>query len=277
MTQLPAGPSIDELERDPEFAELLRRLGAGNTLEQLKQLRHPLVTAVARYAGVDVVELGRLGDDTVASIINLRRAIRGLGKLGWAVTESQLPATAIDEAVRLLDAGATPATIDDHMTAAWNDGTWLSRSFAPMFTLTDLSDRETDVMMARQTLLDQAVRHHDAGDYAASVLLVLTQIDGLVFDVRGDRKGAFTAKADTFVDTMTVAGLPDNLRPAWQAIVRERYRTAATGRLERSPILHGRELGYGTKINSTKAFAFLRAIIEWLKPQAVAKRDAAEP
>ena len=141
--------------------------------------------------GVDLAHAEFMGAEVIQSMATLARAIRGLGPLGWAVTPSQLPTTAIDEAVRLLDAGATDEAIDEHMTNAWNEGSLLRRSFAPMFMLHDGSDREVEVMLARQTLLAQALRHHVAGQNAASTLIVLTQVDGLTFDVWGDGTGAF--------------------------------------------------------------------------------------
>ena len=46
-----------------------------------------------------------------------------------------------------------------------------------------------------------------------------------------------------------------------------------TGKLSRQGILHGRELGYDTLINSTKSFVLLVAVIEWAQPRA---RELAE-
>jgi len=51
--------------------------------------------------------------------------------------------------------------------------------------------------------------------------------------------------------------------------------TGATGTLSRNGILHGRELSYNTRRNSTKAFVALIAAIEWAQPQARALMDAA--
>jgi hypothetical protein len=40
-----------------------------------------------------------------------------------------------------------------------------------------------------------------------------------------------------------------------------------TGRFERHPIMHGRELAYGTEANSCKAFCLLGSLIEFLSAQ----------
>jgi len=34
----------------------------------------------------------------------------------------------------------------------------------------------------------------------------------------------------------------------------------------------GRQLAYGTEVNSTKAFALLSGVIDWLKPKAASSR-----
>jgi hypothetical protein len=44
--------------------------------------------------------------------------------------------------------------------------------------------------------------------------------------------------------------------------------TEVSGRLLRHGIVHGRELAYGTRANSTKAFAALLALIVWAQPIA---------
>lgn len=263
---------------DDAITEIARRVGDGDILEHVRWLTDPTIQYLAESLDVDVAAAEQLGRETIQNIINLGRAIEGLGPLGWVVTGSQLPTEAIDEAVRLLDAGASPTVIDAHMTAAWNDGTWIRRSFAPIFTLTDGSDAETDVMLERQRLLHRAADHHESAEYEASTLLVLTQADGLTFDVRGGRVGAFRgATADDFLDDVTVAGLPGNLRSAWQSVTSQQWSTTSSATFNRHAILHGREVAFGTRVNSTKAFAFLRGVIEWLQPQARAKNGPPSP
>jgi hypothetical protein len=44
--------------------------------------------------------------------------------------------------------------------------------------------------------------------------------------------------------------------------------SGVTGELSRHGILHGRELGYDTLVNSTKALVLLLAILEWAQPRA---------
>ena len=67
--------------------------------------------------------------------------------------------------------------------------------------------------------------------------------------------------------------MPENLKVVWRHFARESYETSLSGELRRHPILHGRELAYGTRVNSTKAFAFLRAVIESLQAQVAGRRD----
>lgn len=259
----------DEQESDALDPDLIRRLGAEGLATNLERMRNPLVQALAKGVGVDLSDAEAHASDYLSSAVSLGKAIRHLGGLGWVATDRQLPAAVYVEAVNLIESGATTTEIDEHMTAAWNDGPWLARSFAPMFTLHDHSDAQIEQMLARQKLLHEAVEHHQRGQYAASILIVLTQIDGLAFDYLDEsgRLGVFggTTGAGAFVDEVTVAGMSDNLRAAWRTFIRTRHTTAMTGALERHPILHGRELAYATRVNSTKAFAFLGGLSEFLQ------------
>jgi hypothetical protein len=269
----------DEQVSDPLDPDLLRRLGAEGLARNLEGMRNPLVQALAKGLGVDLTDAEAHASDYFSSVVSLGKAIRHLGGLGWVATDRQLPAEVYVEAVRLIESGAARVEIDKHMTTAWNDGSWLARSFAPMFTLHDKSDAQIEQMLARQKLLHGAIQHHQRGEYAASILIVLTQIDGLAFDFLDEsgRLGVFGGGtgAEAFVDEVTVAGMSDNLRAAWRAFIRTRHTTALTGALERSPILHGRELAYATRVNSTKVFAFLSGFIEFL--QAVEGRVNSKP
>jgi hypothetical protein len=75
-------------------------------------------------------------------------------------------------------------------------------------------------------------------------------------------------KRQYFVDASTIAGMPaglEHLRPLFSEAMRK---SGATGKLSRHGILHGRELRYDTKMNSTKAFLLLAAVIEWAQTNA---------
>lgn len=80
------------------------------------------------------------------------------------------------------------------------------------------------------------------------------------------------------VDEGLLAAVPGHL-----AALREHYSqgghvTRNAGGLSRHDILHGRELGYDTEVNSLKVFTLLEAVVHWAKHRADAeaarRRDA---
>jgi hypothetical protein len=78
------------------------------------------------------------------------------------------------------------------------------------------------------------------------------------------------------VDDMTIAGLPEGLQPLRLLFSEDMKVSGATGALSRHGILHGRELGYDTKVNSTKVFVLLVAIIEWAYLRARTRAERLE-
>jgi hypothetical protein len=122
----------------------------------------------------------------------------------------------------------------------------------------------------RERLLRKALEHHEAGRYDASVPLVLAQMDGIVIDLTGNQwRNFFKDGGKYVVDEETLAGHPDSgLKAIATLMSGPAITTAASGKLTRHGILHGRELGYDTLLNSTKAFAALFALIEWAVARA---------
>jgi hypothetical protein len=257
---------------DDALEEMARRMGAPDWRKNRDMLANPTVRALARARGVDLTDADVATERALVSMVATLRASRLLGRYGWTVSDSQLTGQIYATAVAMVESGADASSIDEYMTSAWSEEKRIRRSFGPLFQLLPPGDEAFAIMEARRDLLEQAVDHHERGEYSASILIVFTQIDGLAFDVRGRGKGAFQgATADTFLDDVTVAGLPDNLRTVWKIMTGHQGTSTASGVLSRHAILHGREVAYATKANSTKAFALLRSIIEWLQPQAAAK------
>lgn len=62
--------------------------------------------------------------------------------------------------------------------------------------------------------------------------------------------------------------MPDVLRAVYRYVIQDPRDTSRSGAFQRSPIIHGRQLAFGTEVNSTKAFALLSGVIDWLKPKA---------
>lgn len=75
-------------------------------------------------------------------------------------------------------------------------------------------------------------------------------------------------------DDTTLAGYREGLPVLVRLLGAKQDATAATGELRRNGVLHGRELAFDTRANSTKVFVALAAFIEWAQPIAVTRLRA---
>lgn len=188
---------------------------------------------------------------------------------GWTVSARNLKMSDYEEAVALWQASLDPAAVDEHLTRAWADPVWLRHSYGPLIALAGRHEPTRDLLLIRNRLLDKALGHHKRGEYEASVLLVLTQIDGITWQFTEPRHGFFfKAKPDNFLDEATIAGMPEVLRAVYRFVIQDPRDTSVSDAFHRSPIIHGRQLAFGTEVNSTKAFALLAGVIDWLTPKA---------
>jgi hypothetical protein len=119
----------------------------------------------------------------------------------------------------------------------------------------------------RQQLLELALEDHRAERYHSSVLVVLAQIDGIVFDLS---KRSFyerdAKKARHLTANELVVGDVTGLVALAHLLSENRSKTKdeSISLPYRNGILHGRDLGYATKRVSTKAFATLLALRAWV-------------
>jgi hypothetical protein len=168
-----------------------------------------------------------------------------------------------------------PVAVDECLTRWWNDGmAHLKNAVGPLITLAGRHEPTRDILLARNRLVMRAMKHHEDAEYEASVLILLAQIDGVVFDFTNEEFGFFyRAKDEQFVDAETVAGMELVLRRVRKAVNRDVRRATESDEFVRSGILHGRVLGFGTQTNSTKAIALLGGVINWLGPRAHAETE----
>lgn len=54
----------------------------------------------------------------------------------------------------------------------------------------------------------------------------------------------------------------------WRHVNQRSHGLSLSGAFQRHPIMHGAQLAFGTEVNSTKAFALLSGVIDWVKPRA---------
>jgi hypothetical protein len=272
---------------DPRLDELARRMSRIRMVsspekqkELLRSLATPQMRALARGAGVDIDSVLKLTADAQRSSVATLQAAIYFGPLGWMVLGHQISSAHMIEAVDIWEATHDEAAIDQHLVDAWANYN-LKRSFGPMTTLGGDHGPTLDLLLERDTLLRKALEHHERGEFVASTLIVLTQIDGLTFDFTEPSHGFFyDAKDDFFEDDTTLAGMPDFLRVVRHAVHARDAKTSMSTSFHRHPIVHGRYPAFGTVVNSTKAFALLSGVIEWLAPKAkvlTEKWQAASP
>lgn len=114
----------------------------------------------------------------------------------------------------------------------------------------------------RVSLIETAIEHHLAGAYEASIPIVLAQIDGMSRDLTGQ---SFFSKAnnDPYLDDETVAGIETNV-PVVRSVFSEDVKESGVyGKVSRHGVLHGRDLGYATRVNSTKTIVLVAALAEY--------------
>jgi hypothetical protein len=251
----------------PPWSGFLKALGVTNNV--LAQAQALLTAHDAGFGGLD--------DDADL-----------LAPHGWLLFELS-PHAAYRDAAALVRAGRVQEA-EQRIVDSWNehdaallrlavhrvDG--LYREFDPEYE----SDPDApDVGRARAAVIEEAVECHRDGRYAAAINLALGQIDGIVADFSDDGHPFFARDRNTHepranvTDDTTLAGHPRALLALAKLMTEACNSTAVTGRLLRHGIMHGRELGYASRRNSTQALATLLAVIVWAQPIFRARIDAA--
>lgn len=111
-------------------------------------------------------------------------------------------------------------------------------------------------------LLEKAIAHHQDGSFEASIPIIYAQIDGLSRDLTG---ASFFSKAnnDPYIDDETLAGMESNLPTVRRAFSADVNESGAYGLVSRHGVMHGRDLAYATRVNSTKAVVLIAALAEY--------------
>lgn len=262
-----------------DFIRRISRPGDMSRAEQDAFIANPLVRSLGPALGIDIEALDAQHRDARDSAIATVRAAAQFARFGWAVSGRAPHRHAYSDALRVWDASSDRAQVDECLTRWWNDGnTYVRGTFWPMLNLSGRHEATHDMLLARHALLRKALDHHERGEYEASVLIVLSQIDGLVLDLTDPPFGFFyEPRPDEFEDQTTVAGMPVVLRAVWRAVIKSANTTTMSDAFERSAIMHGRHLGFGTQTNSTKAFALFAAVVDWLRPKANRSPSAGRP
>lgn len=205
----------------------------------------------------------RLGVAPQPAAGQLAEAVGLFAPLGWAMCRRwHLEGTL--NALRLAADGASTSEIDEALAEMWNttNGIWLRHAAAPIRVWSNSHYPFKQILWDRVRLLEQAIAHHQAGAYEASIPIIFAQIDGLSRDLTG---GSFFSKAnnDPYVDDETLAGVESNLPQVRKVFSVDVTETGNHGLVSRHGVVHGRDLAYATRVNSTKAIVLVAALAEY--------------
>jgi hypothetical protein len=265
--------------------EVLKRLDPNGEMGEMLNTFAPLIDSrvgrgflrLFKLVGVDLMQLRGPIDQARTLLSDMASAIVVFTPLGWAPS-SRAPTDVYADALEVYRHTSSGEEAEQRLVAGWNETDRLRYRILPVRGLGMGHDPLHDKFLQRSRLVEKALNHHNNGAYEAAVPIVLAQVDGIVSDLTDPPRDFFgkQRKATHLVDTTTIAGLPQGLQPLRLLFSEDMKETGATGMLSRHGILHGRELGYDTKINSTKAFVLLLAIIEWAQPRARARVEYLE-
>ncbi len=261
----------DPAEKEALERELLRRLDPGGEMGQLLRafdsgLGPGHWRALGILAGTDiealVIQVKNLFSTTAGAIL-------AFAPLGWAPTLRN-PTDVYARAWRAYEQTGSTEEVERELLDGWNRGDALRFAVLPISVLGAGDDRYRPIAEERWRLTQKALAHHQAGNYDASVPLVLAQVEGIVQDLTGE--GFFSRKPSArgvLADDQTLLGIDaESLRKLRALFTEGMDESGATGSLSRHGILHGRELRYDTLLNSTKAFVLLSSIVQWADPKA---------
>jgi len=153
-------------------------------------------------------KLRRVAEGYEANIALAERYWQPLIERGWGI--ANVGVDVIRAAGALLEADDADGA--DAAITTWFEDEWIARIIARAGILQDGAPGGRHVLGHRQRLLNQAARHHSAGDYAASILIVLSQIEGITAQVTSPPEGGkgrlfFSTWADRRADVVDPSDL----------------------------------------------------------------------
>jgi len=244
---------------------VLERMNATGTLDRVlaASLLRNFLPTIGNLLGVDTSAGIAAIDGLDQLVVDMADAVQ-FAECGWAITEV-FNVEMLREALRVLRDTQSMKLAEAELVAQLNSGErplWFAVSRVDRIGWDDLELR--DIARERGRLVEKALAHHTAGRFDASVPIALAQVDGITYDLT--KKSFFSSDRvgfDHLRDETSLLGM-DELLTSLRLVFGENVRTsAAEGRLSRHGILHGRELGYDTLANSTKALVLLGAVVNW--------------
>lgn len=216
-------------------------------------------------------------EDLVRQYLQVNETASALAKLGWAFygnwhyEESK-------RLLRLVQQGAPVQEIDREITDMWNDQqtALLKHVATPLGRFGRGIDMEFQRRcQQRQTLINEAVDCHFDGRFGACITLVLAQIDGLTREIIGTSffRSRIGETDHDYTDDSTLAGIDGNLPVVRQAFSAPVPVVGRYGLVSRHGVIHGQDLSFATRVNSTKTLVLLGALVEHLAARATARAE----
>lgn len=253
----------------PEPKSFKERIDPDGETEQMARFfASPVGRLLRRVAGVPATDVQGLISQYELLTTAPDRIAAALGPMGWIFFESA-PMEEYVAAGTLVEEGKADEA-EQLLVDFWNDDPmWQEWPIHRLVGLYGSEDERVTIREERQRLLRHALDHHRRGEYAASIPITLAQIDGIFKDFTGKSSREFFDPGNPeLVDDETIAGHPVGLQALSKMMSRGLKESASTGSVFRHAILHGQELGYDTKRNSTKIWTALFAVIDAMKPRA---------
>lgn len=205
----------------------------------------------------------RLEGITSPGAAKLAEAVALFAPLGWAMC-GRWHQNGTLRVLRDAARGASSEDIDIAITGVWNseNQVFLQHAAAPIRQWSNSHYPFKQVLWDRVTLIEKAIQHHFTGAYEASIPIILAQIDGMSRDLTG--QSFFSkANADPYLDDKTLAGIEENLPVVRRVFSVDVKESGSFGHVSRHGVLHGRDLGYATRVNSTKTIVLVAALAEY--------------
>lgn len=200
--------------------------------------------------------------------VNLAEAMQVFAPLGWAMS-AVWPYEGTVRALVAAENGASTTQLDQMLTDVWNGehARWMTIGTERLRRGGNAHWPFKADLWRRVALVDKAIAHHRAGAYEASIPILFAQVEGLSFDITG--KAFFTKRSPIpAVDDETLAGMGGNLDVVREVCNMDVVQRQSLGQFSRHGVMHGRELAYDTKVNSTKAIVLTISAFEHWLPQS---------
>jgi hypothetical protein len=257
--------------------EVLRRLDPKGEMAQVLDVFGPLVDSrlgrgllrpFLKLAKIDLEQLRTPITQAKILTADVAEAILLFTPRGWAPS-SRAPTSVYTDGLAVYRSTGSIEDAERRLVEGWNsDEDRFHFLLMPIRGLGLGHDELHRRFMRRAELVKKAVKHHNDGAYEASVPIILAQVEGITQDLSGRPFFSKKGTAIHLTDDTTIAGLPEALQPLRLLFSEDMRASGITGELSRHGILHGRELGYDTLVNSTKVLVLMLAILEWAQPRA---------